>query len=86
MRRCSRAELYRVLHDDAPVSWGFRMFNGIGEQQLTVMLPNPFLDDDQCELVTPDWHRLACWDHLRERLLGLGPDERDRAAPQFHHG
>lgn len=84
-RRCARAELYRVLHDDAPVSWGFRMFNGADEQQLTVMLPNPFLDDEQRELAAPDWTRLACWDRLREDFLHLDPDIRDRTASRFHH-
>jgi hypothetical protein len=86
VRRCARAELYRVLHDRAPVSWGLRMFNGAGEQQITVLLPNPFLDDDQHLLPSPDWDRLACWDHLRARFLGLGGDPFDRTAPGFHHG
>jgi hypothetical protein len=86
VRRCSRAELYRVLHDGAPVSWGLRMFNGAGEQQMTVLLPNPFLDDEQHTLGRPDWTRLACWDGLRARFLGLGPDPKDRTAPRFHHG
>jgi nitrile hydratase accessory protein len=85
-RRCARAELYRVVHDDAPVSWGFRMYNGLDEQQLTVHLPNPFLDNEQNELDEPDWSRLACWDRLRHRFLALTPDERDRSAPRFHHG
>jgi hypothetical protein len=62
------------------------MFNGEDEQQLTVMLPNPFLDDDQLPLTTPDWGRLACWNELRAQHLGLPPDPRDRTAPRFHHG
>ena len=34
-RRTSRAELYRRLdRSGAPVSWGLRLFNGEGEQQL----------------------------------------------------
>ena len=85
-RRCHRAELYRVLHEDAPVSWGLRMFNGADEQQLTVMLPNPFLDDDQLPVTIPDWDRLACWDELRLTYLGCAPDARDRTAARFHHG
>ena len=85
-RRCHRAELYRVLHQDAPVSWGFRMFNGAGEQQLTIMLPNPLLDDEQMPLAVPDWDRLACWDELRATYLGRAPDPRDRTALRFHHG
>jgi hypothetical protein len=85
-RRCHRAELYRVLHEDAPVAWGLRMFNGADEQQLTIMLPNPFLDDDQQTLTMPDWDRLACWDELRATYLALAPDPRDRTAFHFHHG
>ena len=46
-RRTARAELYRRLGPDgAPVSWGLRLFNGKGEQQITVLLPNPFFDGD----------------------------------------
>ena len=26
------------------MSWGLQLFNGAGEQQITVLLPNPFLD------------------------------------------
>src|ERR1700722_12783285 len=43
-RRTARAELYRRLsRDGTPVSWGLRLFNGQNEQQITVLLPNPFL-------------------------------------------
>src|SRR5580658_1286973 len=43
-RRTARAELYRRLdRSGAPVSWGLRLFNGEGEQQVTILLPNPFL-------------------------------------------
>lgn len=86
IRRCQRAYLFRILHDDAPVSWGVRLFNGAGEQQITVFLPNPFLDDDQRELPAPDWGRLEAWDRLRATYLGLPPDARDRSGPRFHHG
>jgi hypothetical protein len=86
LRRCARAELYRVIHDDAPVSWGFRMYNGADQQQLTVLMPNPFLDERQQVRDDPDWSALACWDRVRERFLGLPPDARDRRARRFHHG
>jgi hypothetical protein len=85
-RRCHRAELYRVVHNDAPVSWGLRMFNGADEQQLTIMLPNPFLDDEQLPLTVPDWNRLACWDELHATYLARVADPRDRSALSFHHG
>lgn len=85
-RRTARAELYRIVADGAPVSWGLRLFNGAGEQQITVMLPNPFLSDHGI-LSQPDWNRLRLWDRLRARYLQLhAPDPRDRTAKAFIHG
>ena len=87
-RRTSRAELYRRLdRSGAPVSWGLRLFNGEGEQQITVLLPNPFLDQDsnRC-LQTPEWARLGLWDSLRARWLGfIEPDPVDRTGKGFRH-
>jgi nitrile hydratase accessory protein len=85
LRRCTYAELARIWTEGAPVSWMFRMYNGASEQQLTVLLPNPFLDDDQFPLPEPDWSRLECWDELRRSLLTLEPDERDRSGTRFIH-
>ena len=84
-RRCAHAELQRLWVQGAPRSWMLRMFNGDRAQQLTVLLPNPFLDDDQRELDQPDWGRLACWDLLRRRFLGLPPDPVDRSGDRFVH-
>jgi hypothetical protein len=81
-RRTSRAELYRTMRRSCvPMSWGLRLFNGAGEQQITVLLPNPFLDPDADRfLKEPDWSRLALWDKLRARWLGLAePDPVDRS-------
>ena len=85
IRPCQRAELYRLLKEDGPVSWGLRLFNGADEQLLTVLLPNPFLDEDEmpCE---PNWERLAVWDQLRAEFLNLGPDPLDRKGQRFVHG
>lgn len=88
-RRTSRAYLYRQLgQDGAPVSWGLRLFNGKGEQQITVLLPNPFLSAAGDKVLpTPEWSHLALWDSLRARWLGLTElDPRDRAAKRFTHG
>lgn len=85
-RRTARAEMYRIVKNDAPVSWGLRLFNGAGEQQLTVLLPNPFLSERVGILKKPDWKRLFLWDALRERYLGLQADPRDRSAKAFVHG
>lgn len=85
-RRTSRAEMYRIVNGGAPSSWGLRLFNGAGEQQITVMLPNPFLSEESGLLKEPDWTRLAVWDGLRSRYLGLQTDPRDRSAKAFVHG
>jgi hypothetical protein len=87
-RRTARAELYRRLSSDAtPISWGLRLFNGKGEQQITVLLPNPFLDAATDKVLkAPDWSRLALWDGLRARWLGLPtPDPFDRSGRGFRH-
>ncbi len=81
--RTGRAELYRLLNDDGSArSWGMRLFNGAGEQQITIFLPNPFHADDRM-LKQPDWSRLTLWDDLRARYLGLPPDPLDRAGRGF---
>lgn len=85
-RRCAHAELQRLWVDAAPRSWMFRMYNGDGDQQLTVLLPNPFLSDAQAALPRPDWSRLEAWDRLRRRHLGLPPDPSDRIGTEFVHG
>lgn len=88
LRRTSRAELYRRRNVSCvPVSWGLQLFNGAGEQQISVLLPNPFLDPATDKVLKePDWSRLALWDKLRARWFGLHePDPGDRAASRFEH-
>jgi hypothetical protein len=87
-RRTSRAELYRrVSQTGSPVSWGLRLFNGKGEQQITILLPNPFLDHETGKVLkTPEWSHLDLWDHLRAQWLGLDqPDPFDRSGRGFRH-
>jgi hypothetical protein len=87
-RRAARAELYRRLsRSGSPVSWGLRLFNGKDEQQITVLLPNPFLHPTTDKILkVPDWSRLALWDHLRARWFGLHePDPFDRSGRGFRH-
>ena len=87
-RRTARAELYRRLDKSgAPVSWGLRLFNGHDEQQVTIILPNPFLSADDKVLQIPDWSRLELWDRLRAGWLGAPePDPIDRSGRGFSHG
>jgi hypothetical protein len=84
-RRCAHAELQRQWRDGAPRTWMLRMFNGAGEQMLTVLLPNPFLDDDDRAPTEPDWDRLELWDLLRTRFLDLPPDPVDRTGDGLAH-
>src|ERR1700761_962627 len=89
-RRTARAELYRRLtaRDQTPVSWGVRLFNGKNEQQITVLLPNPFLHPETDKILKkPDWSRLDLWDRLRARWFGFTePDPFDRTGTGFRHG
>lgn len=82
LRRTSRVELYRRLDREGnPASWGLRLLNGAGDQQITFMLPSPFLTDDQQARDEPDWGRLALWDRLRRTYQGIGPDPIDSTTP-----
>ncbi len=87
-RRTARAELYRRIgRTCVPMSWGLQFFNGAGEQQITVLLPNPFLHPETDKVSkAPDWSRLALWDALRARWFGLHePDPIDRSGGRFSH-
>ena len=60
------------------------MFNGGGEQQVAILLPNPHLDDDQNYVDEPDWSRLYLWESLTQKYLGRGQDPMDRLGlPSF---
>ncbi len=85
IRRCARAEMYRILYDGKPGSWGVRLFNGEGTQLMTVLLPHPWLSDTQQPLAEPQWDRLEAWDTLRAGYLQVGPDPLDRTATGFAH-
>lgn len=84
-RRTARAELGRRISGGHPTSWFLRLYTGAGDQQMTVLLPNPFLDAEQQILNPPQWDRLGAWDDLRQRCLGLPPDPFDRSGPGFGH-
>ena len=87
-RRTSRAEMYRRLsRAGTPISWGVRLLNGKGEQQITILLPNPFLHPETDKILkVPDWSRLTLWDELRARWFNLpDPDPFDRSGRGFRH-
>ncbi len=86
IRRTSKAEFYRHINGSGfPQGWGFRMFNGSNEQQLTIFLPNPFLTTEMKIARSPDWSKLALWNYLRKTYLGLEPDPKDQTGDKFDH-
>jgi hypothetical protein len=83
-RRPSRAELFRSRDRRGdPVSWGFRMFNGHGEPQISIFFPNPFITDEDGLADAPDWSRLALWTQVLETYAGQRPDGLDATGQGF---
>ena len=78
-RKCARALLQRIYQNPpiaghAPVSYSLALLNGRGEQMVTFFLPNPYFDQNYRVLETPDWGKLALWNHIRANYLGLAAD------------
>jgi hypothetical protein len=70
IRRVARAVLYREAGDACvPMTWGLRLWNGRGEQMVTVLFPNPYLDERE-RVVAPRWEKTALWDAIRQRYAG----------------
>jgi len=68
VRRVGRAAFFRATGGSCtPESYGLRLWNGLGEQMVTVFLPNPFFDDEGRRLREPDRSRTALWDDVRRR-------------------
>lgn len=83
-RRPSRAEIFRGFDRDAkPLTWGFELWNGKGENGLTVFFPNPFLNDDDTLADPPDFSRLATWRAISARWLGRAPEALDGEGKGF---
>ncbi|MGH8645780.1 MAG: DUF7676 family protein [Gammaproteobacteria bacterium] len=61
-------------------SWGLRLWNGFGEQMMTVFLPSPFLSDELKVLKEPQWERLRLWYELRRTFLDEPPPSDFRSA------
>ena len=60
---------FRLLDEErSPTEWGLAFVNGRGEQQMTVLLPNPLRGEEDRPLPRPDWTRLALWNSLAPPL------------------
>jgi hypothetical protein len=67
-RRVARAAFFRTEGGSCvPGTWGLRLWNGRGEQMVTVYFPNPYLDDELRRLREPRWDKAALWEGLRRR-------------------
>ena len=73
VRRVGRAAFFRAEGGSCvPGAWGLRLWNGRGEQMITIYFPNPWLGDDHERLREPRWERTAAWDDLCRRYAGGG--------------
>jgi hypothetical protein len=70
-RRPSRAAFFESKNRTCvPMSFGFRMWNGSGEQMISIFFPNPYLNDDSQTLAKPDWTRLTLWKAMKAKYTG----------------
>lgn len=68
LRRVARAAFFRTLGGSCtPESCGLRLWNGGGEQMITVFFPSPYLDDGSNRLREPDFGRRRLWEDFRRR-------------------
>ena len=76
VRRVTRAAFFRTDGGTCvPTSWGLRLWNGRGEQMITVFFPSPFYDAaTDTRRREPEWSRTALWEGFRARwAVGRDP-------------
>ena len=75
IRRVGRAAFFRTDGGSCvPTSWGLRVWNGRGEQMITVFFPSPFYDHEtDARRREPDWSRTALWETFRARWAAAQP-------------
>jgi hypothetical protein len=81
----ARAAFFRTEGGScAPGSWGLRLWNGRGEQMVSVFFPNPHFDDEWKRLREPRWEKTALWEDLRARYatVDMGGPETAPHTPQ----
>ncbi|PYN21278.1 MAG: hypothetical protein DMD99_20210 [Candidatus Rokuibacteriota bacterium] len=71
IRRVARAAFFRTEGGSCSgTTWGLRLWNGRGEQMITILFPNPHFDADWRRLAEPRWEKTALWQELRRRYTG----------------
>ena len=71
LRRVTRAAFFRTMAGSCvPTVWGLRLWNGRGEQMITVLFPSPYYDeaDGFRRLAEPDWSKTRLWENARTRF------------------
>lgn len=69
-RRAARAAFFESRNKSCvPMSFGFRMWNGAGEQMISIFFPNPYLSGES-KLKKPDWSRLHLWRNMKSKYTG----------------
>jgi hypothetical protein len=71
IRRVARAAFFKTEGGScAPATWGLRLWNGRGEQMVTILFPNPHFDETWQRLRKPRWQKTELWEGLRQRYAG----------------
>lgn len=66
-RRVARAAFFESKNATCvPRSYGLRLWNGAGEQMISVFFPNPYLTPEQ-KTQAPDWSRLELWKSFKAK-------------------
>jgi hypothetical protein len=69
IRRVARAAFVRMTGGTcSPESLGLQLWNGRGEQMITVLFPNPYFDDESRRLREPRPENAALWEDFRRRF------------------
>jgi hypothetical protein len=73
LRRVARAAFFTTEGGScAPTTWGLRLWNGRGEQMITVLFPSPHFDAEWQRLAEPRWEKTGLWRELRRRYAEAG--------------
>jgi len=69
-RQATRAAFFESRNRTCvPMSFGFRLWNGTGDQMISVFFPNPYLSEDM-KPGKPDWKRLELWRSMKANFSG----------------
>jgi hypothetical protein len=72
-RKVSKAAFLHTKNGTCtPENWAVRLWNGAGEQMITIFLPNPHLDDNMKRQKEPRWGKLELWNRLIKEYTSIG--------------